>query len=48
MKALVTMAAPERCRSIPKWRFDYGFGQVTGRQPEGNLILFQTRVEVDF
>ena len=31
-----------------KWRFDYGFGRVTGRDPEGNLNIFQTRVEVDF
>jgi phosphate-selective porin OprO/OprP len=31
-----------------KWRFNYGFGHVSGRQPEGNLNLFQTRVEVDF
>jgi len=31
-----------------KWRFDYGFGQVSGRTPEGNLNIFQTRVEVDF
>lgn len=31
-----------------KWRFDYGFGHVTGRQPEGNLNIFQTRMEVDF
>jgi phosphate-selective porin OprO and OprP len=31
-----------------KWRFNYGFGHVSGRQPEGNLNIFQTRVEVDF
>lgn len=31
-----------------KWRFDYGFGHVSGRLPEGNLNVFQTRVEVDF
>ena len=31
-----------------KWRFDYGFGHVSGRQPEGNINLFQTRVEIDF
>lgn len=31
-----------------KWRFDYGFGRVSGRTPEGNLNIFQTRVEVDF
>jgi phosphate-selective porin OprO/OprP len=30
------------------WRFDYGFGQVAARQPEGNLNIFQTRFEVDF
>lgn len=31
-----------------KWRFDYGFGHVSGRHPEGNLNIFQTRIEVDF
>jgi phosphate-selective porin OprO/OprP len=31
-----------------KWRFDYGFGLVAGRQPEGNLNIFQTRFEMDF
>lgn len=31
-----------------KWRFNYGFGQVSGRSPEGDLNLFQTRVELDF
>jgi phosphate-selective porin OprO/OprP len=31
-----------------KWRFDCGSGQVSGRSPEGNLTLFETRVEVDF
>jgi len=31
-----------------KWRFDYGFGRVAGHDPEGNLNIFQTRVEVDF
>jgi hypothetical protein len=31
-----------------KWRFDYGFGHVSGRTPEGDLNVFQTRVEVDF
>jgi phosphate-selective porin OprO/OprP len=30
-----------------KWRFDYGFGHVSGRTPEGNINIFQTRVEVD-
>jgi phosphate-selective porin OprO and OprP len=31
-----------------KWRFDYGFGHVSGRSPEGDLNIFQTRVEIDF
>jgi hypothetical protein len=31
-----------------KLRFDYGFGHVDGRQPEGNLNVFQTRMEIDF
>jgi len=31
-----------------KWRFEYGFGHVSARQPEGNLNVFQTRMEVDF
>jgi len=31
-----------------KWRFNYGFGHVSGYQPEGNLNVFQTRVEIDF
>ena len=31
-----------------KWQFDYGFGHVSGRQPEGNLNIFETRVELDF
>jgi phosphate-selective porin OprO/OprP len=31
-----------------KWRFNYGFGHVTGRNPDGNLNIFQTRIEVDF
>jgi len=31
-----------------KWRFEYGFGHVTGRQPEGNLNILLTRMEVDF
>jgi phosphate-selective porin OprO and OprP len=30
-----------------KWRFDYGLGHVSGRQPEGNINIFQTRVEFD-
>lgn len=30
-----------------KWRFDYGFGHVSDRAPDGNLNIFQTRVEVD-
>jgi phosphate-selective porin OprO and OprP len=28
-------------------RFEYGFGKVSARQPEGNLNIFQTRFEVD-
>ncbi len=31
-----------------KWRFDYGFGHVSDHSPEGNLNVFQTRVEIDF
>jgi phosphate-selective porin OprO/OprP len=31
-----------------KWRFDYGLSKVTGSKPDGNLNLFQTRVELDF
>jgi len=31
-----------------KCRFEYGCGRVAGRQPEGNLNVFQTRMEVDF
>ena len=31
-----------------KWRFDYGFGHISERQPEGNLNIFQTRMEMDF
>lgn len=31
-----------------KWRFDYGFGRVSGREPDGNINLFQTRIEIDF
>ena len=31
-----------------KWRFDYGRGRVSERTPQGNLNIFQTRVEVDF
>jgi phosphate-selective porin OprO/OprP len=31
-----------------KWRFDYGFGHVTDHTPDGNLNVFQTRLEVDF
>jgi phosphate-selective porin OprO/OprP len=31
-----------------KWRFDYGLGHVSGRQPDGNLSIFQTRMEMDF
>jgi phosphate-selective porin OprO and OprP len=31
-----------------KWRFDYGFGHVSDRIPDGNVNIFQTRIEVDF
>lgn len=31
-----------------KWRFNYGLARVTSVQPEGNINLFQTRLEVDF
>jgi phosphate-selective porin OprO and OprP len=31
-----------------KWRFEYGFGHVSYYNPEGNLNIFQTRVEMDF
>ena len=31
-----------------RWRFEYGLGHVTDRQPEGNVNVFQTRMEVDF
>jgi phosphate-selective porin OprO/OprP len=31
-----------------KWRFNYGFAHVTDMQPEGNINILQTRVEVDF
>ena len=31
-----------------KWRFNYGFGHVSGLTPAGNLNIFETRVEVDF
>ena len=31
-----------------KWRFNYGFGHVSGRSPEGNLNIFETRLEMDF
>jgi len=31
-----------------KWRFEYGFGHVAAYQPQGNLNIFQTRLEVDF
>jgi phosphate-selective porin OprO/OprP len=47
----MTMAAAEvnwYLHSHVKWRFDYGFGHVSGRHPEGNLNIFQTRVEIDF
>ena len=35
-------------RSHLKWRFDYGLAHVTARQPAGNIIIFQSRMEVDF
>lgn len=31
-----------------KWRFDYGFGHVDGGPADGNINVFQTRMEVDF
>jgi phosphate-selective porin OprO/OprP len=31
-----------------KWRFEYGLGHVSKRQPDGYLSIFQTRVEMDF
>jgi phosphate-selective porin OprO/OprP len=31
-----------------RWKFNYIHGQVRGRQPAGNLNIFETRVEVDF
>ena len=31
-----------------KWRCNYGFGRVTDRDPDGNVNIFQTRIEVDF
>lgn len=31
-----------------KWRFNCGFGHVSGQTPAGNLTLFETRVELDF
>jgi phosphate-selective porin OprO/OprP len=31
-----------------KWRFNYGFGHVTGPEPAYNINVFQTRVEMDF
>jgi phosphate-selective porin OprO/OprP len=31
-----------------KWRFDYGFGRVSDTTSDGNLNVFETRVEVDF
>jgi phosphate-selective porin OprO/OprP len=35
-------------RSHVKWRFDYGFGRLFGREPEGDINIFQSRVELDF
>lgn len=31
-----------------KCRFNYGYGQVSGRDPEGDMHIFETRVEIDF
>jgi phosphate-selective porin OprO/OprP len=31
-----------------KWRFNYGFGHVSGKQPSGNINVLQTRIEIDF
>jgi phosphate-selective porin OprO/OprP len=31
-----------------KWRFNYGFGHLSDRNPSGNFNVFQTRIEVDF
>lgn len=31
-----------------KWRFNYGFGHVSGHAPAGNLNIFETRIEIDF
>jgi phosphate-selective porin OprO and OprP len=31
-----------------KWRFNYGFGHLSKRPTDGNLNVFQTRVEIDF
>jgi phosphate-selective porin OprO/OprP len=31
-----------------KWRFDYGLGHVSSHQPQGNIHIFETRLEVDF
>jgi phosphate-selective porin OprO/OprP len=31
-----------------KWRVEYGYGHVADRPPEGNINIFQTRMEVDF
>lgn len=31
-----------------KCRLDYGFGHVSGREPDGNMHILQTRFEVDF
>lgn len=46
--SLLTAGVNWHLHSHLKWRFEYGFGQVTGHSPEGNLNIFQTRVEVDF
>ena len=31
-----------------RWMFNYGFGRVTSSPSQGNMNIFQTRVEVDF
>jgi phosphate-selective porin OprO/OprP len=31
-----------------RWRFNYGLGQVRSHSPQGNVNIFQTRIEVDF
>jgi phosphate-selective porin OprO/OprP len=31
-----------------RWRFNYGLAQVRSHSPQGNVNIFQTRIEVDF